>query len=229
MIRPNLFLRAPLLAVLLAVLLALFSLLAGATDEPCSPNRRSASRPARSTPDRRSELRHRPEYYLYKGKFKFSAEPATVELGEPQLPAGEVRDDEFFGRVETYRGQLRFTVPVNAAEGIDRFTLTVTSQGCADMGICYPPTPRAPKSRSPAVPRALAGRVPVARAGRTRASRSPGQVGADTGGATAPAATGADESASIARLLGEQSLPLMLLSFFGFPACCSPSRPAPFR
>ena len=44
------------------------------------------------------------EYYLYKGKFKFSAEPATVELGELQLPAGEVKDDEFFGRVETYRG-----------------------------------------------------------------------------------------------------------------------------
>ena len=151
---------------------------------PCSPNRRSASRPARSTPERRSELRHRPEYYLYKGKFKFSAEPATVELGEPQLPAGEVKDDEFFGRVETYRGQLRFTVPVNAAEGIDRFTLTVTSQGCADMGICYPPTPRAPKSRSPAVPRALARagscrarwanpRQPIARPGWRRHRQAP--------------------------------------------------------
>ena len=217
MIRPASSLRAPL-AVLLAVLLALFSLLAGATDEPLQPEQ-AFRQSARSLDPQSVEVSFdiAPEYYLYKGKFKFSAEPATVELGEPQLPAGEVKDDEFFGRVETYRGQLRFTVPVNAAEGIDRFTLTVTSQGCADMGICYPPTPQSTESSLTGGAASAGEGGFLSRAlGEPAPADRPARLAPTPAGATAPATTGADESASIARLLGEQSLPLMLLSFFGF-------------
>ena len=217
MIRPACSLRTPL-AVLLAVLLALFSLLAGATDEPLQPEQ-AFRQSARSLDPQSVEVSFdiAPEYYLYKGKFKFSAEPATVELGEPQLPAGEVKDDEFFGRVETYRGQLRFTVPVNAAEGIDRFTLTVTSQGCADMGICYPPTPQSTEiSLTGSAASAGEGGFLSRALGEPAPADRPARLAPTPAGATAPAATGADESASIARLLGEQSLPLMLLSFFGF-------------
>ena len=76
-------------------------------------------------------------YYMYRDKFRFSAEgnPA-VKLGAPQLPAGARHKDEFFGEVETYRGQVRIHLP---AQGEGRFDLKVVSQGCADVGVCYVP------------------------------------------------------------------------------------------
>jgi thiol:disulfide interchange protein DsbD len=76
-------------------------------------------------------------YYMYRDKFRFAAEgnPA-VRLGSPQLPAGARHRDDFFGEVETYRKQVRILIPV---EGEGRFDLKVTSQGCADIGVCYVP------------------------------------------------------------------------------------------
>jgi len=94
---------------------------------------------ARALDDRTIEVRYRIEdgYYLYRDKFRFAAEPADVRLGPPELPVGKIKQDEFFGRVETYRGNLSIRVPVEA--GADKLRLAVTSQGCADVGICYPP------------------------------------------------------------------------------------------
>ena len=79
------------------------------------------------------------DYYLYRDKFAFAAEPPTVELGAPKLPQGAKKHDEFFGDVEIYRGDLRFIVPVTATGGAQKFTLVATLQGCADIGVCYPP------------------------------------------------------------------------------------------
>ncbi len=79
-------------------------------------------------------------YYLYRDKFRFSAAPAAVELGPPQIPPGKRKHDEFFGDVETHRGDLRIVLPfeVNGAD-ISALTLTAISQGCADVGVCYVP------------------------------------------------------------------------------------------
>jgi len=77
-------------------------------------------------------------YYLYRDRFKFAAEPAEVTLGAAQFPKGEIHEDKFFGKQETYRGQLRIRLPIQAA-GVDRVKLAVTSQGCADIGVCYVP------------------------------------------------------------------------------------------
>src|ERR1035437_9789055 len=78
-------------------------------------------------------------YYLYRERFRFAAEPADVNLGAAQFPQGEIHNDEFFGRVETYRRNLRFLVPLEGTGGPDRFKLKVTSQGCADSGVWYVP------------------------------------------------------------------------------------------
>jgi thiol:disulfide interchange protein DsbD len=79
-----------------------------------------------------------PGYYLYRDKFRFDA--GAVKLGPAVLPPGKKKRDEFFGDVETYRGDLRIRVPLAAGGGApQRLTLTVTSQGCADAGVCYPP------------------------------------------------------------------------------------------
>jgi len=95
---------------------------------------------ARALDERTIEVRYRIEdgYYMYRDKFAFAAEPDAVRLGPPELPPGKIKQDEFFGRVETYRGDLAIRIPVTA--GADRLKLAATSQGCADIGICYPPT-----------------------------------------------------------------------------------------
>ncbi len=81
-----------------------------------------------------------PGYYMYRDKFRFSAAPAEVAIDAARLPPGKIRKDEFFGEVQTYRGDLRLVLPVTVAgPAPDRFVLTATSQGCADIGVCYPP------------------------------------------------------------------------------------------
>ena len=78
-------------------------------------------------------------YYMYRDKFKFALEPASVQLGEAQLPQGDVHNDEYFGKVETYRKEVRIRLPIIYAAAEMRLKLSVTSQGCADIGVCYPP------------------------------------------------------------------------------------------
>ncbi|WP_175920893.1 protein-disulfide reductase DsbD [Burkholderia pyrrocinia] len=77
-------------------------------------------------------------YYLYRERFAFAVKSGQATLGEPQLPAGHVKFDQTFQKdVETYRDEVVVHVPVKQASG--PFQLAVTSQGCADEGICYPP------------------------------------------------------------------------------------------
>ena len=74
-------------------------------------------------------------YYMYRERFAFKADTAT--LGPMQIPPGKVKfDDTFQKDVETYRKSVTITIPVQAS-GL--FTLTATSQGCADAGLCYAP------------------------------------------------------------------------------------------
>jgi thioredoxin:protein disulfide reductase len=77
-------------------------------------------------------------YYLYRDRFRFAAEPGSVKLGAAQFPKGQVHEDQFFGKQETYRKEVRIRIPVEPA-GAGRVRLTVTSQGCADSGVCYVP------------------------------------------------------------------------------------------
>jgi thiol:disulfide interchange protein DsbD len=82
-----------------------------------------------------------PGYYLYADKFNFAIsgpEASRIAL-IPVLPAGVKHEDEFFGEVTVYFGQARavLRLPDNSAE---QFTLAVGFQGCAEAGLCYPPT-----------------------------------------------------------------------------------------
>ncbi|MFC3716614.1 protein-disulfide reductase DsbD [Luteimonas soli] len=79
-------------------------------------------------------------YYLYRHRTKAVAGDGS-RLGELDLPRGEPHEDEFFGHVETFRQRLAGSVPVQAADG-GKVTLKVSYQGCADIGVCYPPQTR---------------------------------------------------------------------------------------
>ena len=80
-------------------------------------------------------------YYLY--RHRTSVEAGTGFAAQPlQMPKGKAYRDEFFGDVETYRGDLLATLPGQAAAGADSVSLKIRYQGCADAGICYPPQTR---------------------------------------------------------------------------------------
>ena len=75
-------------------------------------------------------------YYLYRHRFSFSA--ADGALGDPIIPAGEPRTDEFFGDVEVYYSEVTARARiVRQAEG--DVEIVIGYQGCADVGFCYPP------------------------------------------------------------------------------------------
>ncbi|MFY7954574.1 MAG: protein-disulfide reductase DsbD, partial [Burkholderiaceae bacterium] len=74
-------------------------------------------------------------YYMYRDKIAVSAEGAT--LGKVEIPRGTIKFDPNFDKeLETLRQQLTLAIPVQASGS---FKLKVTSQGCADKGLCYPP------------------------------------------------------------------------------------------
>ncbi len=104
---------------------------------------------ARSPDGAQVEVRYEivDDYYMYRERLAVVAAPEGVVLGAPQIPPGKVKFDETFQKdVETYRRELVYQVPVKAAPA--EFKLTVTSQGCADAGLCYPPREQVLKVRT---------------------------------------------------------------------------------
>ncbi|MFL9959030.1 protein-disulfide reductase DsbD [Paraburkholderia nemoris] len=78
-------------------------------------------------------------YYLYRDRFSFAAD--GVPIKPDQMPPGELKKDPTFGMVTVYHRpvQIRIALPRPIADGV---VLSVTSQGCADLGVCYPPQTR---------------------------------------------------------------------------------------
>jgi thiol:disulfide interchange protein DsbD len=82
-----------------------------------------------------------PGYYLYRDRLSYVLEPEAARLGKPKLPAGKIKHDEFFGSQVIYRKLTVVTLPLSAAVEAP-LTLTADLQGCADLGVCYPPVRR---------------------------------------------------------------------------------------
>lgn len=93
-------------------------------------------------------------YYLYRDRFRFATESGEP-LAEIEIPRGKLNEDAFFGRAETFRDRVRIRVAVSSKDAArGRVRLKITSQGCADIGVCYTPheqlvTVRLPGGRSP--------------------------------------------------------------------------------
>ncbi|MHB1374305.1 MAG: protein-disulfide reductase DsbD [Thauera sp.] len=160
------------------------------------------------------------DYYLYGDKFRFEAEPVGVTFGTPEKPIGKKHKDDFFGEVETHRGELRILVPVQAPEGVTRFELFATAQGCWDGGICYPPTTQQAAIDLTAPPKKAGGGFLASVLGGGSGTAAPAATTATSASSATPASAGAevssDETGDIARLLSGASVPIILLSFFGF-------------
>jgi len=133
-------------------------------------------------------------YYLYKSKIRFAvSDPPGIRVGDPQLPAGKPKMDEYFGRMEVYYGSVLATVPVTRQGArAETLTLEIAYQGCADAGLCYPP-----------ITKQLEVRMPAASSG---------------GGAESAAAPPVElpEQDRIAQSLATGNIWLVMLGFLGF-------------
>ncbi|MBL4763138.1 MAG: protein-disulfide reductase DsbD, partial [Gammaproteobacteria bacterium] len=79
-------------------------------------------------------------YYIYRDKFKFAVAPdSNITINPVSLPKGKNKHDEFFGDIQVYYNNVEFPVTFNGAtKNQAPFNLTVTYQGCAERGVCYP-------------------------------------------------------------------------------------------
>jgi thiol:disulfide interchange protein len=152
----------------------------------------SAHAPERDRIDVRLDIA--PGYYLYRHRTTIKADDGFAAEAL-QLPAGKAHTDEFFGEVETYRDRLSATLPGTASAATSTVTLEVRYQGCADIGICYPPQKRLLKVA-----------LPTAAVTRNGAPALNGLNPAPTGGLRLPG------------VASTQNLPLPSEQAFGFEA-----------
>lgn len=79
-------------------------------------------------------------YYLYQDKITFRVLAGDARAGEPSLPPGTEKEDEFFGRMMVYLEDFDVEVPlVRSRPEATTVTVEAGYQGCAEDGICYPP------------------------------------------------------------------------------------------
>jgi thioredoxin:protein disulfide reductase len=79
-------------------------------------------------------------YYLYRARVKAVTTSTAAQLGALEMPTGETKSDEYFGKQEIYHHELVAGVPVARASAAElALPLQVTYQGCATAGLCYPP------------------------------------------------------------------------------------------
>ena len=79
-------------------------------------------------------------YYLYKKRMGLSAATPGVTVGDSVYPQGEIHKDEYFGEQEVFRNTFKVSAPLSGAKPGDTVALKLKWQGCADAGLCYPPS-----------------------------------------------------------------------------------------
>ena len=129
----------------------------------------------------------KPGYYLYREKIHFDSEQT---LASAVLPPGVPKQNKFLGQYQVYqKGMtvlLKFVHPLQ-----NTLALTVSYQGCAEAGFCYPPVTKV----------------------FSLAFHAQGK-GATTVKAHKPIA--ANEQGKAMQLLASHNIWLILLGFFGF-------------
>jgi len=79
-------------------------------------------------------------YYVYRDRMQFTSVPDGL-LQLVRFTDGEVKNDPYFGKQVIFEHQNQIVLPLKpGAPG--QFTLSVRLQGCAKVGVCYPPTTR---------------------------------------------------------------------------------------
>lgn len=143
-------------------------------------------------------------YYLYRHQLDVESRSDSLEVGEPTLPEGEFKSDEFLGDVYVFYDRVIFEAPLRG-ETHGPLDIAVRFQGCADAGLCYPPERVEMQAPASAMPAAFVG------------WREGGDANGDAAGTASPAATPPalqSQDGRFSSLIGEASLPLALGLFF---------------
>jgi thiol:disulfide interchange protein DsbD len=104
--------------------------------------------------------------YLYQDKIELSVPgDQTVAIGDYQLPEPEIKTDSIradgsIGDVAVYHDAIDLTVPLRrtTTDPLD-LELTVKYQGCAEIGVCYPPITKQFTLPLPGISEAQAGEL----------------------------------------------------------------------
>ncbi|WP_371374379.1 protein-disulfide reductase DsbD [Thalassotalea aquiviva] len=168
-------------------------------------------------------------YYLYQNKLKFSIK--NGDISDTILPPAVDHEDEYFGIQPVYYEQAKIGVIISQA--VDNAELTVTYQGCASKGLCYPPTKKTlpiNKLILPASDASAASPLNVLSAISSTANPLE-NVSNNAPEAISLADNSVSQQHELASMLAGNSLLLTLLSFFGlgvllsFTPCVFPMYP----
>lgn len=158
-----------------------------------------------------------PRYYLYRARLKFSTTTPNVTLGQADLPPGDTKHDEYFGEQVVYHSGLIAHLPVaSSATWQGPLELSVSYQGCAEAGLCYPPITKLFTINMPQ------------RSAVGSALHSGASAGAGTSG---PGLGSGSEQDGLAQLILGGSMWIVLAKFFGlgllmaFTPCVLPMVP----
>lgn len=156
-----------------------------------------------------------PGYYLYRDKFRLSVvDGPGVSIASIEIPPGEPKDDPTFGRQQVFHQATVITARLNRDPSAEQeVRIKADYQGCAEIGVCYPPL-------SQTLPVALPVYAPSLAAAGLVKVESPRPPSTSALHATSPDPSRRAESIEpeqdrLARLLGEQRF-WAIPAFFGF-------------
>ncbi|NUE66622.1 protein-disulfide reductase DsbD [Snodgrassella sp. ESL0253] len=78
-------------------------------------------------------------YYLYQNKIQVSTKPEGLFDAAQFVQSGTQKHDEFFGTQQVYYNHADVLWRYSAGAQTVPYQLTLSYQGCAEAGICYPP------------------------------------------------------------------------------------------
>ncbi|MEY8215391.1 MAG: protein-disulfide reductase DsbD, partial [Colwellia sp.] len=156
-----------------------------------------------------------PGYYLYRHQFKFKGK--NINFTPVLLPEGLAHEDEFFGVQKIFTDKLTFTV--NLEQVSSDASIKVTYQGCAEKGLCYPPTSKIIKLSKLIADEGIANTPPLLTTGKAEDYQS------------SQAVVQKSEQHQLSDMLKQDSLLLTLVAFFvgglllSFTPCVFPMYP----
>lgn len=154
-----------------------------------------------------------PATYLYHHMVEIALEDAPdVTLGDVERPPGDIKQDSILpdgsiGDVEVYHDRVDLSLPLRrASSAATQITLVAKYQGCADIGICYPPQTQRIALNLPQAPAAML--MSASESAQSESAQSEIQT-------TAPPEL-VSEQDRIASVLADESLWVIVAVFFGF-------------
>ncbi len=157
-----------------------------------------------------------PGYYLYRDKFRLNLVDAQgIAITGSEIPPGEPKDDPYFGPQQIFHGEAVIVARLQREpSSAQTARLKADYQGCAEIGVCYPPLSQTVSMALPAVDNtssnltSIPQNPPLSKDGREDLEAPTAEVRSDPVGNKA-------EQDRLARLLGEQRF-LAIPAFFGF-------------